>query len=113
MIPWSGGNFRHFILQECWAYSHYSKIDFPMTFWRTASGAEVDLLLGDADAAVEIKSSENVGDRPKGLHLFVEETKCRKAFIVSRELLPRKLDSNITVLPWQTFCEILWAGKII
>jgi predicted AAA+ superfamily ATPase len=108
-----GRAFEHFILQECWAYSHYSKIEFPITFWRTASGAEVDLILGDADAAIEIKSSENVGDRPKGLHLFLEEKKCKKSFIVSRELIPRKLDSHITVLPWQTFCEMLWAGKII
>jgi len=108
-----GRAFEHFILQECWAYSHYSKIEFPITFWRTASGTEVDLILGDADAVVEIKSSENVGDRPKGLHLFLEEKKCKKSFIVSREPLSRKLDSNITVLPWQSFCEMLWAGQII
>ena len=101
------------MLQECWAYSHYSKTDFPITFWRTASGAEVHLILGDADAAIEIKSSENVGDRPKGLHLFLEEKKCRKAFIVSKESLPRKLDSDVTVLPWKTFCDMLWAGAII
>jgi predicted AAA+ superfamily ATPase len=108
-----GRAFEHFILQECWAYSHYSKIDFPITYWRTASGAEVDLILGDADAAIEVKSSESVGDRPRGLHLFLEETKCKKSFIVSRESVPRKLDSNITVLPFQTFCEMLWAGQII
>ncbi len=108
-----GRAFEHFILQECWAYSHYSKIEFPITFWRTASGTEVDLILGDADAVVEIKSSENVGDRPKGLHLFLEEKKCKKSFIVSREPLSRNLDSNITVLPWQSFCEMLWAGQII
>jgi len=105
--------FEHFILQECWAYSHYSKIDFPITYWRTASGAEVDLILGDADAAIEVQSSESVGDRPRGLHLFLEETKCKKSFIVSRESVPRKLDSNITVLPFQTFCEMLWAGQIV
>jgi hypothetical protein len=39
-----------------------------MTFWRTASGAEVDLILGDAEVALEIKSSESVTNRVKGLH---------------------------------------------
>jgi hypothetical protein len=73
----------------------------------------MDLILGDADAAIEIKSSENVGDRPNGLHLFLEEEKYRRAFIVSKEPLPRKLDSNITVLPWKIFCHRLWAGEII
>jgi len=108
-----GRAFEHFILQECWAYRHYSGLDFPITFWRTASGAEVDLILGEAEVAIEIKSSENAGDRTKGLHLFHEEHKCRKAFIVSRDPLPRKLSSNITVLPWHAFCGMLWDGEII
>jgi predicted AAA+ superfamily ATPase len=108
-----GRAFEHFILQECWAYRHYSGLDFPISFWRTASGAEVDLILGDAEVAIEIKSSENAGDRTKGLHLFHEEHKCRKSFIVSRDPLPRKLSSNIMILPWHIFCEMLWEGEII
>jgi predicted AAA+ superfamily ATPase len=70
-----GRAFEHFILQECWAYRHYSGKEFPMTYWRTASGSEVDLILGEADAAIEVKASANVGERPKGLHLFLEEHK--------------------------------------
>jgi predicted AAA+ superfamily ATPase len=108
-----GRAFEHFIIQECWAYNHYSRSDFPMSFWRTASGAEVDLILGDADTAIEIKSSEDVQGRTKGLHLFLEEQKCKKAYIVSREPIPRQLTPNITVLPWRVFCEMLWAGEII
>lgn len=108
-----GRAFEHFILQECWAYRHYSKIEFPITFWRTASGSEVDLILGDADVAIEVKSSTNIGDRPKGLHLFHEEHKCRKSFVISMEHRPRKISSKITVLPWQVFCERLWAGDIL
>jgi len=72
-----------------------------------------EIILGDADAVIEIKSSETVGDRTKGLHLFLEEKKWRKAFIVSKEPLPRKLATNITVLPWKRFCEMLWAGENI
>ena len=56
--------------------------------------AEVDLILGDAEIALEIKSSENVPGRTKGLHLFNEEHKCRKSFIISRDPLPRKISSN-------------------
>jgi predicted AAA+ superfamily ATPase len=108
-----GRAFEHLIVQECWAYRHYSRLDFPISFWRTASGAEVDLILGDAEVAIEIKSSEDAGDRTKGLHLFHEEHKCRKSLIVSRDPLPRQLRSNITVMPWHTFCEMLWEGEII
>lgn len=111
--PEYGRAFEHFLLQECWAYRHYSRLDFPITFWRTASGAEVDILLGDADAAIEVKSSENAAGKTKGLHLFREEKKCRKSLIVSRDPFPRQLESKITILPWQVFCEMLWAGEII
>jgi predicted AAA+ superfamily ATPase len=111
--PEFGRAFEHFILQECWAYSHYSRLDFPITFWRTASGAEVDIILGDADVAIEIKSSETATENTKGLHLFCEEHRCAKRLIVSRDPVARKLASGVTILPWQTFCERLWGGEIL
>jgi predicted AAA+ superfamily ATPase len=111
--PEFGRAFEHFILQECWAYRHYSRSDFPMSYWRTAGGAEVDLILGDGDAAIEIKSSEHAGERTRGLHLFSEENACRQRLVISRDPFPRKLDSGITVLPWQVFCEMLWSGEIV
>jgi len=108
-----GRAFEHFILQECWAYRHYSRMEFPITFWRTASGAEVDLILGEADVAIEVKASGAVGDRTKGLHLFHEENKSRKSFIICKEPRPRKISSKVTVLPWKTFCAMLWDGAIL
>ncbi|MBN2384204.1 ATP-binding protein [bacterium] len=108
-----GRAFEHFIFMECSAYSHYSTLDFPISFWRTASGAEVDIILGNADVVMEIKSSTHAQERTKGLHLFREENRCGKMLIVSRDPLPRKLDSGITILPWHTFCQQLWNGDII
>ncbi len=108
-----GRAFEHFIFQECWAYRHYSRLDFPIHFWRTAAGSEVDFVLGDAEVAIEIKSSENAGDKTTGIHLFKQEFKCKNAFIVSRDPVPRKISSDITVLPWKNFCEMLWDGEII
>ena len=109
-----GRFFEHFILQECWAYRHYSRKDFPVSYWRTASGSEVDLILGEAEVAIEIKSSENAGStRIKGMHLFKEENKVKKKIIVSRDPFPKKLDSGILILPWKHFCEQLWDGEII
>ena len=108
-----GRAFEHFILQECWAYSHYSRSDFSISFWRTASGSEVDLILGDAEAAIEVKSSQKARNRTKGLHLFHEEFKCKKNLVVSNDPYPRKLNSYISILPWQQFCSMLWNGDII
>ena len=109
-----GRAFEHFILQECWAYRHYSRKDFSISFWRTASGSEVDLILGEADVAIEVKSSEHAADiRTKGLHLFNEEFKPRKSLIISRDKVPKKINTLTTVLPWQHFCQQLWNGDII
>jgi predicted AAA+ superfamily ATPase len=109
-----GRAFEHFILQECWAYRHYSRKDFPVSFWRTASGSEVDLILGDGEVAIEVKSVEHAsGMRLKGLHLFAEEFKPKEGIIVSRAKFPEKINRLTTVLPWQHFCKKLWNGDII
>jgi len=105
--------FEHFILQECWAYSRYSKTDFPLYFYKTASGNEVDMILGEGEVAVEIKSSENSNYKLKGLHIFSEESKPRKKIVVSRELFPRKLENGVEVWPWKEFLKALWDGDII
>lgn len=107
-----GRAFEHFILQECWAYNHYSQKNLDLSFWRTASGAEVDLIIGDGEAAIEIKSSDHAGEQTKGLHLFSQEAKCRQYFIVSRDPFPRKLQNGIQIIPWQQFCARLWQGDI-
>ena len=73
----------------------------------------MDLILGEADAAIEIKASDRVGEKTRGLHLFQQENKVKKSYIVCRESLPRAVSPQITILPWQIFCEKLWAGEII
>lgn len=108
-----GRAFEHFIVQECWAYRHYSKHDFEITFWRSAGGAEVDLILGDAEVVIEIKSAEHALEKTKGIHLFCEEHRCKKKYIVSRDKVSRKLRSGVTVLPWKKFCRMLWGGEIL
>jgi len=108
-----GRAFEHFIIQECWAYNHYSGKDFQMSFYKTKSGTEVDLILGDAEIAIEIKSSTNISGKAKGLKIFQDEHTCKQSYIISREPFPRKIDSKITILPWKIFFEMLWEGEII
>ncbi|MCK4764034.1 MAG: DUF4143 domain-containing protein [Candidatus Aminicenantes bacterium] len=107
-----GRVFEHFITLEVLAHSSYSQLDYPVSFWRTASQFEVDLILG-SDIAVEIKSSDRVTDKHlKGLRAFKEEHSCR-CFFVSRDPKPRKTHDNILILPWRAFLERLWANEIV
>jgi len=108
-----GKAFEHFIYQEIYAHSHYSGINYPISYWRTTSQIEVDFVLGENEVTIETKSTSMVNPRHlKGLKSFAEEYKVKKSIIVSTDPYPRQLD-NITVLPWQVFLNMLWAGEII
>jgi predicted AAA+ superfamily ATPase len=108
-----GKAFEHFIYNEIYAHSHYSDLNYPVYYWRTASQLEVDVILGDNEVAVEVKSSSMVNSRHlKGLKSFAEEYKVKKMLVVSTDPYPRQID-EITVLPWQLFLQQLWEGQII
>ncbi|MDR0560614.1 MAG: DUF4143 domain-containing protein [Prevotellaceae bacterium] len=108
-----GKAFEHFIYQEIYAHSRYSGMEYPVSYWRTSSGFEVDFVLGGHQVAVEVKSTDNVNPRHlKGLRAFSEEYAVEKQIVVSNDPYPRLVD-NILVLPWKVFLERLWAGEII
>jgi uncharacterized protein len=108
-----GKAFEHFIYHEIYSHSHYSDLNYPIAYWRTASNIEVDFILGDHEAAVEVKSSEMANMRHlRGLTSFAEEYNAKKLILVSNDPVPRK-SGNILILPWRVFLEQLWAGEII
>jgi len=108
-----GKAFEHFIYQELWAHSVYSELNYPLTYWRTASQFEVDFILGDGQVAVEVKSTDMAAPyHLKGLRAFAEEYKAKELILVSQDPRPRKVD-NITILPWKIFLERLWSGDLI
>jgi predicted AAA+ superfamily ATPase len=108
-----GKAFEHFIYLELDAHSHYSDINYPVYYWRTASQIEVDFILGDHEVAIEVKSTNLVNPRHlKGLKSFAEEYNVKKAIVVSTDPYPRMID-NISVMPWKVFLEQLWGGGII
>jgi uncharacterized protein len=108
-----GEAFEHFIYMELYAHSHYSSKDYSISYWRTASGFEVDFILGDHEVAIEVKGTENVQSKHlKGLKAFSEDYIVPKKIVVSNDLFIRIVD-DITVMPWKIFLSKLWAGEII
>lgn len=108
-----GKVFEHFIYQEIYAHSSYSGIEYPISYWRTASNIEIDFVLGNPEVAIEVKSTNNVNNNHlKGLKSFAEEYKVEKLLLISNDPFPRQV-GNITVLPWKIFLQKLWAGEII
>ena len=109
-----GRAFEHFIVMEIFAHSSYSEQFYPISYWRTASGFEVDLILGDLDAAIEIKSTSLVNkNHLKGIRAFKQENKARKTIVVSLDPKARKTGDGIDILPWRSFLDRLWNNKIL
>lgn len=109
-----GRAFEHFLHMEIVAHSSYSESFYPISFWRTSSGIEVDFILGDHEIAVEVKSTELANpNHLKGLRRFREEYTVRRNILVSLDPKPRKTEDQIEILPWKTFLEQLWSGNII
>jgi len=114
----AGKSFEHFLLMELIAFRGLKRKQFTITYWRTKTGLEVDFILGNAAAAIEVKISDTVHKQDlKGLIAFCEEHPQVKAIVVSQDPKPRMLEIKdgltISILPWKNFLKLLWQGKII
>ncbi len=106
-----GRAFEHFILQEIVAARGYQEKDFPIRFWRTKTGLEVDFVLNRGEVAVEVKGRVRRRDlRP--MRAFQEEFAPRRAIIVTAERGRRRIE-GIDVMPYPDFLLELHAGEIV
>lgn len=116
MLPGSaefGAAFEHFIFMELRACSVYHG-GFSIAYWRTASGLEVDFILGNAEVAIEVKSSANITtDHSHGLRAWQQEHPRCRCILVARIERRRVTSEGVEIVPWQEFLADLWDGKII
>ena len=106
--PEYGHAFEHLVIQELIAYMHYTHQDERISYWRTYAGTEVDVIIGDARIAIEIKSVEEVLPKHlKGLKSFGEEHPNCRRIIVSHDIIPRRI-GDIECIPVNDFFRRLW-----
>ena len=109
-----GHFFEQFILMEIRAAISYFSLYKNVYFWRTACGKEVDIIIGDAQWAIEIKTSKQKSVKDfKGLIAFAEEFPNAKLFAVTFDDTKRLIDNRIEVFPWQEFLQQLWTNTLI
>ncbi len=109
-----GRAFEHFLFMEMKAHADYTGLFYPITYWRTASGFEVDFVLGDHELAVEVKSTALASDKHlRGLRAFKEECRARHYLLVSTDPNPRKTTDGIEILPWKIFLDRLWSHQLM
>jgi predicted AAA+ superfamily ATPase len=109
-----GKSFEHWVLMEIMNYRRYRAPDLDVRFWRTSTGQEVDFILGEMDAAIEVKGAArvHVGDL-RGLQALRASHRVKRSIVVCLEKQARTVDRQIEILPWRVFLERLWAGGLI
>jgi len=108
-----GKALENWIFHELSAFAAYRTPDLPISYWRTASGTEVDFVLGNAAVGIEVKSSANVGDSHlRGLRaLRADQPAAKKLVCVCSEPRPRRTQDGIDILPTTEFLARLWKGE--
>lgn len=108
-----GHAFEHFLIQELIAYLGYHYSNEKLSYWRTASGYEVDAIIGDGRIAIEFKSADEVQSKhTKGLKAFSEDFPDSRLIIVSLDMNRRTMN-GVEIIPAMDFLSDLWKGQII
>lgn len=108
-----GHAFEHLVIQELIAYIGYNRNRHSLSYWRSANGYEVDAIIGNAQIAIEIKSTREVkSNDTKGLKAFLEDFPDCRPIIVSLDERPRNLN-GIEIIPVSCFFEMLWKDEIL
>ena len=113
----AGPLFECFIINELRAYLHYTERDYPLHFWRSQGGVEVDIMLETATGyvAIELKNGTRWEKKfNRGMHrlseaLGKEKVACFGVFMGDRQLT---ID-DVTVYPALDFLKRLWRGEIM
>lgn len=110
--PEYGHAFEHLVIQELYAWLHYTHSEEELSYWRTYTGLEVDAVIGDARAAIEIKSVEEVMPKHlKGLKAFGEEHPQSRKIIVSLDRINRRIGDTECMYVLDFF-KTLWSKGI-
>lgn len=108
-----GHAFEHIVIQELVAYLNYTDNPNKLSYWRTYTQVEVDVILGDAKVAIEIKSAEEVLPKHlKGLKSFADEHPDCRRIIVSLDRFNRVVDGIEHIYVYDFFKK-LWSHDII
>lgn len=108
-----GKAFENWCFHELNAYNIYSEAYAELSFWRLASGMEVDFVVNDMEIAIEAKSSEKISDNHlKGLRsLRVDHPAVKRRIVVCNDQKMRVTEDGIEVVPAHLFATMLWEGE--
>jgi predicted AAA+ superfamily ATPase len=101
--PQAGRSWEAMVSEEVLRQLEWQGLDCGAFFYRTAAGAEIDLVLeGDIGLVpIEIKSTHMIDRRRlAALREFVAERRCRYGLVITNDSEPRLLDEAIVAVPF-------------
>jgi predicted AAA+ superfamily ATPase len=112
-----GALFETFLLHELRAYLHYEDLEYPVAYWQVHGGREVDFVVETKDGLVAIEAKAAARwDSRFGAGIASMRERLPKGRITGLGVYtgPRTLVANdVRVLPWRSFLEELWSGRLI
>lgn len=110
-----GRALENWVFHELCAHNEYAGAHRELSYWRTASGFEVDFIVGDMQLAVECKASKVITPpHTKSLRALAEDhPECKRRVVVCLEPRARRTTDGIDILPARTFARRLWDGSLL
>ena len=110
-----GKAFENWVFHELSTFLSYRDVDARLSYWRLASGVEVDFIVGEMDLAVEVKSSARITSAHlKGLRGLVRDHPgVEQRVVVCREPKARRTEDGVEILPAAVFIDRLWRGELV
>jgi predicted AAA+ superfamily ATPase len=101
--PQAGATWEAMVIEEIIRQFRACGVPCEPYYYRTAAGAEVDLVLeGDFGVvAVEIKRAAALPARRRALREFMAAHDCRQGFVIHAGERPERVEEQITALPFQ------------
>jgi predicted AAA+ superfamily ATPase len=109
-----GKAFENWVFHELCAHDAYHGTLAHFSYWRLASGTEVDFVVNDLEVAIEAKGTEKItADHLRGLReLNRDHPRTSRRIVVCLETRRRRTDDGIDILPADEFCRQLAAGAV-
>ena len=103
-----GKAFENWVFHELQAFAAYHAVFDELSYWRLASGIEVDFIVGPMKLAIEAKAARRItSDHLNGLRQLRQDHPRVRRVVVSLEPRRRTTDDGIEILSPDTFVERL------
>lgn len=112
--PLYGKAFESWCFHELRAFNAYAERHADLTYWRLASGVEIDFVVDDFRLALEAKAARKItADHLRGLRTLVaDHPEAGRRVVVCLEPKAYRTDDGIEILPAKDFVRRLWSGKL-